>query len=73
MSKCSAPSELAREEMKEERLRAVWLDSTSLDRHGAQAEAARRATLGGPAMALQAAEDLAHASKRGHHPFPGWG
>src|ERR1700710_1823548 len=49
--------------MKEERLRAVWLTLTSLDGHGAQAHAARRATLGGPAMTLQAAEDLAHGSK----------
>jgi len=34
----------------------------SLDRHGTQAEAARRAALGGTAMTLQAAEDLAHGS-----------
>jgi hypothetical protein len=49
--------------MKEERLRAVWLGLTSLDRHGLQAQTARRATLGGSAMALQAAKDLAHVSK----------
>src|SRR5947207_14835879 len=45
---------------KENRLRAVLPDS--LDRHGTQAEAARRAALGGTAMTLQAAEDLAHDS-----------
>ena len=49
--------------MKENAFERSGRDQISLDRHRAQAETAGRAALGGAAMTLQAAKDLAHASK----------